>query len=756
MDTLAQLVIGHRGRLAFGLLLFTIAAVPGMTRVSFEEDPQVFFRRESRDLELLEQLAADFGPDSNDILIVVRADDLFTAKSIETLRALASRAAKVEGVDYSWSLARVKRSGSWVVPLLPYSNLSAERLERARQLALQHPLVAGHLLSPDATMTLVLVRMSGSTMELASAQRVVSQLRAICQEHSQDPNFDARLSGAATIAVESFAIAKSEVVRIGLISVVISAVIASVLFRHWMPTVIAVMGAMVGVAWTLGVMGYTGHDISGVTTILPTLLFVIGFSDAIHLILESRRGIAEGKSFKIAAQLSIRRVGFACLLTSLTSAVGFGSLVLAETEGVRQFGATCSFGVLLTFVSVITVVPLLMSTRLARHLRAVPPKSPDRLVARWAGAPLALVLGRPRLISVSGIMATLMLVVATFQLQPDIAMTEGIPLNSDTRAVVRDCDSAFGGSLHACVVVQWPPQYRLASPTVLGATDRVHRVLAQERFTGHPMSVLNILRSLPPAGENLGKRAPQLRRLPEHQRTRFLRLDHRKLLVTALVPDLGGAAMEPVFDRLEHRFQELEQEFPGFQISFTGAPVVSARNVRHMILDLTRSLLCASVIIFLIISVAFGSLRFGLISVIPNVLPLVLAAGMLVITGQSLRLAGAIAFTLCLGLAVDDTIHFLVRFRQQRRLGESSHRAVRQAYFQVGAAILTTSLVLTGGFAAMLVSVVPSILIFAEISCVAILAALIGDLVLLPALLLWPGDGILRSASTDAVPGDGR
>ena len=736
MDWLAQVFIYQRHWIAVGVVLLTATSIPGIARVSFEEDPQVFFRRESPDLHLIEQLARDFGPDTSDIVIVIQGENLFTAASVNTIRDIAFRSAEVTGVEYAMSLASMKRSGSLLVPLLPYTDLSNDNLEFTRQHALQHPLVRGHFLSDDARMTLIIVRTFGNKTDIAESERIVDELRVICDECSRGTQLKVRLSGPATIAVESFSIAKHEVVRIGLVSVIISALIATCLFRRVTATAIAVAGPVIGVVWTLGVMGYAGESISGVTTILPTLLFVIGFSDSIHLILESRRSLADGALPTAAASDSLRRVGIACALTSITTAIGFGSLALAETEGVRRFGITCAYGAVLTFLAVITVVPLLVSTRLVSHLALSGNHSQKPVISGCSRLPLRLIMRYPRELSMAGIAITVLLLITSLRLRPDIFITEGIPLDSDTLHVVKACDDAMGGSIYASVVVKWPKPLRLGSSEVLNVVQQVHQVIDADPVTSNPISILNVIQSLPGSNANLSSRVRLLKKMPQNLQSRFLRADLNKLLVSAHLPDAGGTALEPVFNRIDAKFRELERQHPGFKISLTGAPVVSARNVKHMIMDLVRSLIVAAILIFIIMTLSLRSIRMGVISVIPNMLPLVLPAAMLVLSGQSLRLGGAVAFTLCLGLVVDDTIHFLVRYQQQLADGKSARRAIRQSYFHVGAAIIITSLVFVGGFAAMFVSVVPSILIFAQISCIAILAALIGDLVLLPALIL--------------------
>jgi hypothetical protein len=193
---------------------------------------------------------------------------------------------------------------------------------------------------------------------------------------------------------------------------------------------------------------------------------------------------------------------------------------------------------------------------------------------------------------------------------------------------------------------------------------------------------------------------------------------------------------EPIFQRVEHKLAELQAEHPGWRLQLTGTVVVASRNIAQMIRDLADSLLMAAVVIFGLLSVAFRSLKLGMLSVLPNVFPLAVTATALVVLGHPLQLTSVIVFSICLGIAVDDTIHFISRFQRELRIDGDVGAATARAMVAVGSALLTTTLVLFTGFAAVLTSEMPSSRLFAWMACLAIAAALLGDLVILPALVV--------------------
>ena len=221
--------------------------------------------------------------------------------------------------------------------------------------------------------------------------------------------------------------------------------------------------------------------------------------------------------------------------------------------------------------------------------------------------------------------------------------------------------------------------------------------------------------------------------------------------MTAQVPNDGAATLEHHLKPLEARIGEIENRHPGYSIHVTGTVVAAARNMRSFIGNLGMSLAVASVIIFVVLTVAFRSLRLGLISIVPNALPLLVTAAGLVLLGYPLQITSALTFSLCLGLAVDDTIHVMMRYRQLTAEmnmsrtasgeafcsdAESGHEwAIRETINQVGPALAITTAILVSGFAAMLISPMPGIQMFSLLGCIILLTAFVGDLVILPAIL---------------------
>ncbi|MFL2860988.1 MAG: MMPL family transporter [Pirellulales bacterium] len=222
--------------------------------------------------------------------------------------------------------------------------------------------------------------------------------------------------------------------------------------------------------------------------------------------------------------------------------------------------------------------------------------------------------------------------------------------------------------------------------------------------------------------------------------------DTRMAIVRARVRDAGSRQLETVYADIRTELDALAATRDGWQFDLSGMSVISARNIRQLITDLGGSLLLEVAVIAIILALAFRSPVAGIVSLIPNVFPLAVIAAVLVLTGRSLDPATVIVFNVCLGLAVDDTVHVMAALARNRREGVSIASAMRRAIVETGNPVVLGGLVLGVGFAAVTVSSVPSLAGFGRLACAAIAAATVAELILLPAVLVVTDDLLRRSA----------
>ena len=736
MDRLAILFGRHRVLLTCCVSAYTVVCLFGLTLLRFDNDPLRLLRSEKFEIESLD---GDFAGLERNGLIVVEGDDMTSPAGVEAVRKLSDGAAGIQGVKTVYSMLNVRgsrRVGRYLLPLFPSRDASPERFDRARAEAASHPILVGQLLSRDLTTALVVVQLEAWVESFSEKKAVVGQLQDMLSDFETSSAFKARLTGIPPLSVEIVENMRADIFKFSTLGATLVFLIAMFMFRRAGAALLVGAGPTVGAIWTVGTLGLLGEPINVLTNVVPVLVLVIGFTDSMHLVLHVQRRLAGGSSPLEAAQSSIRRLGLACLLTSLSTATGFGSLTMASLDGIRTFGWCCALGSMLSFLAVITVVPLLATTRLSNYVVAAERPSKRSPFGRLPDAMLELITGRACL--VLGLGAVSIVVLASFaaRLEPDHTLATEIPHSTDVYRALEHLDETFGGMMFAYTVVRWPEGKGPESQEFYDVLKGVHQAIDENDALSNPLSVLSLVQSLPGEGASLPRRAAGLELLPDEILRRFVIVDKRTALVSAHMPDAGARLLMPAFDEMDSRFAEIVRRHPGFEITLTGSSVTVFRNIRLMIDDLWKSLATAAGVMFLMIWIGLRSLRLALVSIVPNLFPLLFTGAVIVLAGRYLEMSSVIVFSISLGIAVDDTIHFLVRYRRERDSGATAPEAVRRTFRVVGTALAMTTVALVAGHGIVLLSAFPAVRVFGMLTAVTLLAALIGDLVILPAMLV--------------------
>ena len=734
MNWIADIIDNHR-RLAFGLvILLTAVALVGISRLDSSMNPSSDIRGDDTDWRIVEEFYKEFNPDGQACIVLLKTDNIFTPEAVTALRQLVSRMRKSKGIAQVYSIDDIPViSGGMPHRLLPTELLDDDALRRARAEALAHPLAAGQLISPNAAITVVVVRLNEfSTID--ELFPMVRDIRRIARTVAAEHGLEVFVTGAPALTVDWFTEMRSQRIKLPVIACCVTLVIAILLLRNFSAVIITSTPHIFGTLWTLGAMGWIGIELTMLGSAMPALLTAIGFSDSIHLMLHMRREVEAGSSARSGAILAIRRIGIACALTSLTTAVGFGSLVLASRPSVRDFGGCCAMGCVLTFMAVMTLVPLLSGTFLGRRCAAA---AKSERMSRWdyffdwVGR---CVSTRPMLITVFSVLVTIALAATALRLRPDVDI-QFYPSKSDSmRALdVFGQDFGGGGMIHAWV--DWPEPNAVPQDIVSALRD-VHDVFDDEPFTSHPISALNLLQTIgiQPTGTRISIALLSL--LPKDVVDRFIHFNHGCAVVNARCPILGAAASIPAFSRIDQSLAELSEKYEPLRFRLTGMPLVISRSLHEINSDMAKSLGLAAIVIFGIITLEFRSLRYGLICLIPNIFPLAVISAYLFFTGRSLQTMTMLVFTICLGIAVDDTIHFMTRFRTEFRECGNAHEAVERSFRAVGKALVITTIIFIFCFGTCATSTIPMTKNFAYLACIGFAAALAGDMIILPALLL--------------------
>lgn len=694
----------------------------------------------------------------SDAIVVLQSPRFFSADGTQAVRAAVEA---IERLDYVRDVLWLDRAPPLNIfglaqPILPSTKASESQFADARKRALEHPLVVGQMLSADGETLLLLVNFDWLFVQddndcTVGLREVAEQAVAAYPA----ANIRVQVTGRAPMYVTAMQAHQLNQWKYQLIGYGMILLMAILLFRGIVAVGVVALAPSLGVFWTLGCLRFFAlQDNPFNDVVLPVLLSLVGLTDGVHLMVQIRRWRGSGLTVRDAARRGVREVGLACFLTSLTTAIGFGSLGVAHHQIVREFGYCCVLGVILTFIAVMITIPLAVLV-LGKWLQSGQEREwVDSHLGR-IGLLVDWVLKRPKTICLVAITSTALLTGLSLGLRPDDRTSNSLPLHSEAALALQHLDRALGGLEFATVEVRWSEKIPSDAPEVLTVVSKVQQLIQAEPLLSHALSVKNLVEALP-GDEALADRVALLDLLPPPLKRAFYLPERRQAMVLCRVRDLGIAQYGPVFQRLEEGLTRLQMGHPEFTLKLEGTPVWRWENLYQIVVDLASSLGSAVIIIFIVLGFVYRSVRIGLIAVIPNIFPLAVTGAYLYLTGQALELVSVCAFTVCLGIAVDDTIHFLTRYGEEREQGWKTKQALGRAFVSVGGALVMTTLVLVAGFLTVMFSDSRDHHIFATMGALTLSSALLADLVFLPPLLLvfGPPDPVVPTPGESETVGD--
>ena len=688
----------------------------------------------------------------SDAILVIESNDIFSPTGAEALRQTIGALESLPYVRSVFWMDRVPVLNIFGLrePMFPKSQASPARFAAARELAHRHPLVNGQLLSTDCRTLIVMVNFDW--LYVTSDEDCTIHLRQAAEASFAkfpDVKFSVAVTGNIPIVLTMIQTHERNNLKFRLIGYGVVILMAAVLFRGVVSVMILSLGPALGIFWTLGFLNFFKlQDNPFNDVVLPVMLSLVGLADGVHMMVQIRRFQAAGMSERDAAKEGLQEVGLACFLTAITTSIGFWSLSLAQHRIVREFGWSCVLGVVLTVIAILLVIPLAHFSRPAKFLRGIfgrkilgvrlePIEQQEGFIERHLHRVTSfvdLVLLYPKPVAWIGIAVTLICAAIALQLRPDERRSSFLPESAEATKALHQMDRALGGLEFSEVQIRWSPNVASDSAEVIQVITRMDDLLKSEPLIGTPISLRSLLDALP-GDRPTEERASMIELLPPPLKRAFYQPEDNYATVTFRVMDIGIAQYSTVFERIEKEIQRTVEQHPDFKIQLSGSAIFRWRELYRIALDLGSSLGSETIIIIIVLGLVFRSVRLGMIAMIPNIFPLVICATWMVFTGQPLEIVTVCCFTICLGIAVDDTIHFLTRFEEELPRSTSRKEAIRKTFEAVGTSMLMTTMVLVVGFFTVTFSDMRDQRIFASMGVMTMLTAMVGDLVVLPAIL---------------------
>ncbi|MCG8015188.1 MAG: MMPL family transporter [Candidatus Thiodiazotropha sp. 'RUGA'] len=709
-----------------------------MAKLEFNDDYKSLFKTDREEYQELEGFLNKFPADDQELVILFRADRILAEPTIYQLQEVVEKIESTPAVESLFSIFSIPKPNSSIrriEPLLSVDSME-ENLEASLLAIGGHPMVRNKLLSEDGRLTIAIGILEEDYVGLDQISQVIERIHTITDQVGDGAGLQVFVTGNAAIRVALKSQSTRDQILLNSIGGLLAFSITLFLFRSFKLSLIITAGPLIGVIWTLGCMGFMGSKLNVINQMISPLVMVIGFTDAIHLMFAVQRRRIQGVSRINASFAAVKDVGLACMLTSITTAIGFAVLILTDSTVIQELALHASIGVLLTFIAVVIFIPA--SAALSEDGVIVNSRRLDiRLTDNRILNKVLVVIGENAVAVVSvGVVLTVFTVYQAQQLTTDFKFRENLPQSHEVSEAMRLADRHLNGIQPLNIVIQENNGGVIESAQAVELIERVQVDLVERFSLTNSISVVDLLRVLPGESEDLSQQFSRLVYLPSKLVNRFYHEQSREAVILVRLPDNGSNLQLETIRQLEEMLAQLSGESDRFSLKLQGISLAAAKGSVDMIQDLLVSILSAVVIIFLVLSMFLKSIKLGLISFLPNILPLASVAALLVVNDQPLQYATIMVFTICLGIIVDDGIHMIVRYQKELHKVRNVTIAVQRTLQAIAPVLLVTTLILLAGFVSMLTSSTEVIVRMGYLSCVALIMALLADLVLLPSLIV--------------------
>jgi predicted RND superfamily exporter protein len=580
-------------------------------------------------------------------------------------------------------------------------------------------------------------------------RKVVEAVNRVVNRY-QSNHFRLTASGGPVI-IDAFNRTTLKNVRLFIVlSLLAVAMFLGLLFRRMSGVILPLLIINASLFSTLGIMALLGVPIKLPTTIIPAFLLVVGVCDAVHILAIFFRHYDLGETKEEATGYAFRHSGLAIVFTSLTTIAGLLSFSLAELSAIAEIGYFAATGVMLALIYTIIMLPALISlTPLKRSREKVQQHFfMDRILRSVA----EFSARRPRTIIIFSLGILLIFLPAVFQLQFSHNVVEYFPDHMPYRPDLSYIDQKLKGSLTLEIVLDTGRENGIYEPWVLNRIERVGRKIEKTNradiSVGKVTSITDILKEIHQA---INENDKTFYRIPQHRDiiaqefllfensraddlARIVDSQFKKTRITVKTSWVDAVVCKDFMRDINYQLQNVFKD--KVDATITGLLALLARTVSAAIYSMAKSYLIAFMAITLMMILLIGDMKIGLLSMVPNLIPIIITMGVMGFMHIPLDLNSLMIGSIALGIVVDDTVHFMYNFQKFYNRRGDPYYAVQKTLLGVGRALVITSLVLATGFFILMCSSLKNLLNFGFFTGLTVLIALLADFVLVPALLI--------------------
>ena len=706
-----------------------------------------------------DQFLSHFGEEGNLIVMGVKDSTIFTPEKFKAWNQLSKDIGKFNEVDLTLSVGNLQKlekktdtTGFELVPFIKDSVFTvANMADYKDELFNKLPFYDGLIYSPDKKSIRSAIYLKKDIVNTAARKDfVIDNLIPLIDKFEEDTGVEVYTSGMPYIRTLN---SVSIIDEIGLFiggALLVTSLIFFFFFRSWRATFISMVTVIIGVMWAFGILGLLHYEITVLTALIPPLIIVIGIPNCIFLINKYQQEIQLHGNQAKSLQRVIAKVGNATLMTNLTTASGFATFILVKSELLSEFGIVASINIVAIFLLSLLIIPIMYSfmpvpkTKHLKHLN----KTWINGFVNWIER---MVKEQRITIYIAAVLLLCASIIGIFNIKISGSLIEDMPKNTGFFDDIRFFEKEYEGIMPLEIMVDTKKKKGVMSLSTLKRIDELQEHIKEIPEFAKPISVVELVKYSKQAYYNGN---PEYYQLPNSQEKNFI-LSYAKSsntntnLLNSYVDSTGQFARITTFmkDTEPDRFKRIEEDlhieinklFPPerYNVSVTGKALVFQKGTHYLVNNLILSLSLAIFLIAVFMAWMFRSFKMIVISLIPNLLPLIITAGVMGYVGVPIKPSTILVFSIAFGISVDDTIHFLAKYRQELIANNwKIKKSVFAALRETSVSMFYTSIVLFFGFSVFTISSFGGTVALGALVSITLLFAMLSNLLLLPTLLL--------------------
>jgi predicted RND superfamily exporter protein len=705
------------------------------------------------------QFLKHFGEEGNLIVMAVQDSTIFTPKKFNAWNQLSKKLDSFPEVDFSLGIGDVKilqknkiKKKFDIVPLYTKTpETTKEVLSIKNELYNNLPFYENLLYNKKAqTLRTIIYLKKDIVNTVARKDFVLNVLNPTIKKFNEENNLKVRVSGMPYIRTMN---SQNIVDEIGLfvgLALGVTSLIFFLFFRSIRATVIAILVVSIGVIWAFGFIGLFRYEISVLMALIPPLIIVIGVPNAIFLINKYQQEVKKHGNQAKSLQRVITKIGNATLMTNTTTAIGFLTFVFTKSELLQQFGIIASINIFGIFLLALLLIPIIYSflpLPKEKHLKHLDRKWIESIVNN-----LILIVKNHRIaVYLTTVSLIIISMIGIYMIRVSGSLIEDMPKGKPFFKDIVFFENEFGGIMPLEIIIDTKKENGVMKLSTLKRMNELEGTIDEIPQLSKPISILNLVKYAKQAFYNGN---PKFYQLPNNQEKNWIlsytknSISNTNLLnnyvdstgrfarITTFMKDIGTDKMDIIETQMA---QKVAKVFPKskFDVTLTGKALVFLKGTHYLIYNLIISLSLAILFIAIFMAVMFRSFNMILISLIPNIFPLLVTAGLMGYLGIPIKPSTILVFSIAFGISVDDTIHFLAKYRQELKIYKwKITPSVLEALKETGVSMFYTSIVLFFGFLVFTASSFGGTIALGGLVSVTLLIAMVSNLILLPSLLL--------------------